>query len=221
MISLLAAGLAGVAALLFLRGAGPNRSGGRGVVGRVQVRLPSRRHADETADSVLEACDALAAELSAGRPPGEALDSAAMVWQPLGAVAQAHRLGADVALALRRVAAEHEGAGDLRLVAGAWEVAHFSGHGLARALTRTSRGIRARRRTKRVVESELSSARTTARLVCLLPGLVLLGGSGAAERPWLFLVSNPIGWGCLITGLALIAAGLAWIEAIARRAVAP
>lgn len=178
-----------------------------------------RRRAD--ADAVLGVCDALATELLAGRPPGEALASAGVQWTPLRPVVEAFHLGLDVPEALRRLAVERPGAADLRLLAAAWQVSHTSGHGLARAVGRTAAGIRHRRRTRRVVESELASARATARLVCVLPFAVLLAGSGAAGDPWRFLLATPVGLACLVAGLALIAAGLAWIETIAGRAAPP
>ncbi len=176
-------------------------------------RRRRQRAADTTA--VLEVCDLLAAELTVGRPPGVALEAAARQWLPLLVVVEAFTLGADVPSALRSLAAERPGAVDLALVAGAWQVAHHSGHGLATALARTSRGIRARRRTRRLVDSELASARATARLVALLPVVVLLMGSGAGSHPWVFLVTTPFGLGCLGAGLSLIGLGLWWIERLA------
>ena len=178
-----------------------------------------RLAADQAA--VLEVCDLLAAELAAGRPPGAALGAAAERWPPLVAAVEAARLGADVPDALRRLAEEHRGAADLRWVAGAWQVAQRSGHGLAAALERTADGLRARRRTRRLVDSELASARATARLVACLPLAVLLMGSGAGSDPWSFLLGTPVGWACLVCGLALIALGLWWIERLADRASAP
>lgn len=181
-----------------------------------------RRHetaADQAA--VLDVCDLLAAELAAGRPPGAALSAATERWPPLGAAVEAVRLGADVPEALRRLALERRGAADLRWVAGAWQVAQHSGHGLAAALERTAGGLRARRRTRRLVDSELASARATARLVACLPLAVLLMGSGAGSDPWSFLLATPVGWICLAGGLGLIGLGLWWIERLADRATAP
>ena len=170
---------------------------------------------------MLEVCDLLAAELAAGRPPGAALGAASERWPPLVAVVEAARLGADVPDALRRLAEDHRGAADLRWVAGAWQVAERSGHGLAVALERTADGLRARRRTRRLVDSELASARATARLVACLPLAVLLMGSGAGSDPWSFLVRTPVGWACLASGLTLVALGWWWIERLADRASAP
>ncbi len=171
--------------------------------------------------AVLEVCDLLAAELAAGRPPGAALASASERWPPLVAAVEAVRLGADVPDALRRLAAEHRGADDLRWVAGAWQVAQHSGHGLSAALERTARSLRARRRTRRLVDSALASARATARLVAFLPIAVLLMGSGAGSDPWTFLLATPVGATCLGAGLGLIGVGLWWIERLADRAAAP
>ena len=184
------------------------------------VRGRRQQRAADTA-AVLEVCDLLAAELTVGRPPGVALDAAGRQWSPLGPVVEAFHLGADVPAALRALAHERPGAADLRLVAAAWQVAHHSGHGLATALARTSRGIRARRRTRRLVDSELASARATARLVALLPIAVLLMGSGAGSDPWAFLLATPVGLACLASGAGLIALGLWWIERLADTAAAP
>jgi len=163
---------------------------------------------------VLEACELMSAELAAGQPPGLALGRAATSWPLLAPVAEASDLGGDVALALRRAAGE-PGAGDLRGVAGAWVVAHRSGAGLAEALDRVAGSIRADRALRRVVESELASARATARLVAGLPLVVLLLGNGGGASAWAFLLRTSVGLLCLAAGLALGLAGLWWIERIA------
>lgn len=175
--------------------------------------------ADQAA--VLEVCDVLAAELAAGRPPGAALAAASERWPPLVGAVEAVHLGADVPEALRRLGVEHRGAADLQWVAGAWQVAQHSGHGLSAALERTARSLRSRRRTRRLVDSELASARATARLVACLPLAVLLMGSGAGSDPWTFLLTTPVGWVCLVAGLGLVGLGLWWIEQLADRAAAP
>ena len=186
-----------------------------GAGGRLIVRRRRDRCARAvTAVGVLDACEVLAAELAAGRPPGHALAEAARRWSGLAPVVDAWQVGSDVPGALRRVAAA-PGAGDLLVVAAAWQVAHHSGNGLAHAVSRVASRIRAQRQTQRVVTSELASARATARLVAALPVLALGMGSGAGGDPWRFLLDTPVGWGCLVAGLGFGIAGLWWIEAIA------
>lgn len=177
-------------------------------------RRTRRRGAAAVAGRVLETCDLLAAELSAGQPPGRALDKAAEGWPDLRPVAEAHGLGGDVPGALRHLAAR-PGAGDLRLLAAAWVVAHRTGGGLADAVHRCADTIRHHRATSRLVEGELASARATARLVAALPVLALLMGSGSGGDPLGFLLGSSAGLACLVAGLGFGFGGLWWIETIA------
>lgn len=202
-------------------GVTPRAVGGPWALARLPSPWTRRAESVRTQAAVLEVCDLLAADLAAGRPPETALAAAAGRWPPLTTAVEAARLGADVPDALRRLAREQPGAADLLWVAGAWHVAQDSGQGLAAALERTGRGLRARRRTRRLVDSELASARATARLVACLPLAVLLMGSGAGSDPWSFLLGTPVGVACLFLGLALLGLGLWWIERLAERACAP
>lgn len=177
-------------------------------------RRTARAAATAVSGRVLETCRLVGAELAAGRPPGDVLALAAEEWPLLDPVAEAFVLGADVPLALRRVA-EVDGARDLRVLAAAWEVAHRSGQGLAMAVAGVAEELQAEHATRRVVESELASARATARLVAALPLVALTMGSGVGGNPWRFLLASPVGLACLAGGLTLVLAGVWWIESIA------
>lgn len=182
--------------------------------GGLVERAAARRQATQVAGRVREICEQIAADLDAGQPPGAALDRAAQEWSPIEPVAAAFGLGGDVPDGLRQVAAS-PGAEDLRLVAAAWQVGQRSGLGLAQALGRVAEGLAAAESTRRLVTSELASARATARLLAGLPVLALLMGTGVGGNPWAFLLTTTPGLLCLAGGLALAFVGLAWIERLA------
>ncbi|MCZ4497501.1 MAG: type secretion system protein [Marmoricola sp.] len=177
-------------------------------------RRRGRLLAERRSASVLATCDGLAADLQAGLPPVAALTAAAVDWPEFRTVADAAGLGADVPTALRTLAAR-PGAEPLRLVAGAWVVAHRSGAGLAASIGLAARTVREDRATARVVETELASALATARLLAVLPVGVLLIGRGAGGDPVGFLLGSTPGLLCLGCGLALEWSGLLWLERIA------
>jgi tight adherence protein B len=190
-------------------------AGAVGVAWLLWLRRRERRSAAVTGGRVLEACEQLASELASGQPPGAALARAADDWPELAPVAEAFRVGSDVPAALRTAAAR-PGAGDLRLLAAAWQVAHRTGQGLADAVDRVARQLVDSRATGRVVAGELASARATARLVALLPVAALAMGSGVGGDPVGFLLRTPAGWLCLAIGLVFGLSGLWWIERLAR-----
>ena len=159
-------------------------------------------------------CESVAADLAAGQPPHRVLARSVAEFPEFTAAAAAAELGADVPDALRRLA-RAPGAGELRLVAAAWQVAHRSGAGLADALEQVGRGVRARRRTARLVAAELAPAHATARMMAALPLVFVLAGSGLGGDPVAFLTGTTPGLACLSAGLALSYAGLEWLQRIA------
>jgi tight adherence protein B len=172
--------------------------------------------AEQRSERVLAACESLASDLRAGQPPVNALAAAAVDWPELAPVAAAAELGADVPAALRGLSAQ-PGAGQVRVVAAAWQVAHRSGAGLAAALELASSQLRDDRATARVVATEMAAAQSTARLLAVLPFGVLLLGGGLGGDPIGFLLDTPPGLVCLCVGLALEYLGLRWLARIADR----
>ncbi|MEV5000705.1 type II secretion system F family protein [Nocardioides sp. LML1-1-1.1] len=181
---------------------------------RMLRRTRAARRAAVHRTRVVELCDAVQAELAAGQSAEQALGRAADDWPFVGPAARAAATGGDVTAALRELAAV-PGAGSLRVVAAAWLVAHRTGHGLADALGRVADDLRAAEQTHRVVVGELASARATARLLAALPVVALALGAGAGASPWAFLLGSTAGLACLVAGLALGYAGLAWVDALA------
>lgn len=215
---LLAAGLPGLVLLLRPAAglAGPLAVTGLVVLGATVVlrRRARRAEAARTRTHALAFCDELAAGLAAGLPPVTALEAAVEAWPAVEEVTVAARLGGSVPAALRQLA-ERPGAGDLRHVAAAWQVAHRSGASLAQALGGVVAALREQQATRRLVASELASARATARLMAGLPVATLLLGSGTGGSPVGFLLTTSAGLLCLAGGLALAFLGLWWIEVIA------
>lgn len=190
-----------------------------GVLVAVAVqRLVARHRAGQAAEvraaRVQAYCEAVAAELTAGQPPQRVLQRSVLEFPEFRDVATAADLGADVPDALRRLA-RAPGAGDLRLVAAAWQVAHRSGAGLAGALEQVGHTVREHRRAARLVAAELAPAHATARMMAALPLVFVLAGSGLGGHPVAFLTGTTFGLGCLGGGLALSWAGLAWLQRIA------
>lgn len=184
---------------------------------RWQVRRArSAARSQRGSASVVAACDGLVADLAAGAAPAAALVQAAEVCAALAPVAETAGLGGDVVTALHE-ASQEPGCGDLRLVGAAWQVSDRAGVGLAFSLSQVAGTLRARGRCRRVVATELSSARATARLMAGLPLLTWLLGAGTGAAPWKFLLGTPAGLLCLVAGLGLSLAGVAWIDGLARR----
>jgi tight adherence protein B len=164
--------------------------------------------------NIIEALDVLAADLSAGRPPIAALEGAASVSPDLEVAHAAAKLGADVPAALTR-AANNPGAASLRALAAAWRVTEESGAAFAALTERLANSLRADEAIHRQTESSLAGARSTARILALLPAFGIALGYSLGAQPLTFLTATPPGWLCLTAGLALTALGLRWTARLA------
>jgi tight adherence protein B len=183
----------------------------------VRTRLAARKQIALRQTRLVGACDQLAAELSAGQPPPRALEHAAAAWPDLLPVAASARLGGDVPTAWRTVA-ELPGARPLRTVAAAWQVAERSGAGLAVVLERMSDALRAEDAVRREVDAALGPSRATARMLAVLPAFGLLLGIGMGGDPVGFLLTTPLGAGCLAIGSAFAVTGIWWVDRLAQAA---
>jgi tight adherence protein B len=184
---------------------------------RLLQRAASARAAATRRQSVIDLCEALVGELQAGQPLVRAVERAAVVWPESEGVAASAALGADVPEALRRLA-QLPGAAGLGRLAAAWDICAATGGGLAFAAEQVLHTARAEVASDRRVEAELASARATARLVAMLPVVVLVAADGIGARPWQFLLSTGVGVTCLGVGVVLGLSGLWWIERIAASA---
>jgi tight adherence protein B len=124
-------------------------------------------------------------------------------------------LGGDVTAAWVRQAVE-PGAGGLRELARAWQVANRSGASLGATLEQVAAGQSADQALRAVVSSELAAPRATGKLMAALPLLGLGMGYLLGGDPVGWLLSGPAGWACTVLGAALACVGVLWIEALAR-----
>jgi len=222
---LLLAGFGAVAALSMRSGvAAPSALSAVGLVALWQVEgARARRRRDRLAAAA--ACEeyvmVLAAELSAGQTPADALAASSFVGAPGAAsAARIAALGGDPVAALR-AGAGVDGAGTLRQVAAAWQLSLTTGAPLAAVLRRASRAVRDDVRTRREVEEQLAPVRATGRVLAGLPLMgVVLGAGFGVNVPGLLVTTE---WGqlCLLSAVALVWLGLFWIDRISERAGGP
>ncbi len=173
-----------------------------------------RTQATKKRIQIIEACDLLAADLTAGRPPQEALEGAAESCPDLRPAAAAARLGGDVPAVLH-LAAESPGAEALKPLAAAWQVSDHSGAALAAIITRLTASLRADDSLTRQRTTNLAAAKSTARLLTVLPLFPTLLGHALGANPTAFLTTTLPGSACLLTGTALSLTGLHWTNRLA------
>lgn len=189
------------------------------------AQLQARAAAVERAAAV-QGCAVLAAELSAGRTPAEALAAAAQVAvgpsrAALRAAAAAAGVGGDVASALASGASASAVGPVLRALAACWTVCAASGSGLAASVRRLEEGLRSDAARRRALEAELAGPRATAALLAVLPLVGLAMAAGLGADPLHVLLHTAAGVVCLALGLALDAVGVWWtgrLVALAGRA---
>ncbi len=181
----------------------------------VQRAQHSRRAAAATRRAeIIEALDVLAADLTAGRPPIDALEGAAASCSDFQVAYAAAKLGGDVPGALE-LAAESPGAGGLRALSAAWRVGEESGAAFAALTERLAESLRADEAIHRQTTASLAGARSTARILALLPVFGIALGYSLGAKPLTFLTATPVGWICLLAGLGLTTLGLHWTTRLA------
>lgn len=181
---------------------------------REQRTLPQRRRT-----SVIELCDAMAAELSAGRTPDEAFTAAAAVLDP--------QVSRELLRAPRSPPENLDelttrpGAEGLRLLAACWRIGAERGGTLATVLDGLAGALRDEEAQRQDVAVQLAGPRATARLLALLPLLGLGMAAALGAHPIPFLCSTLPGLACLITGTTLNLLGLHWTRRLAKFAESP
>jgi len=167
--------------------------------------------------SVTDACGALAAQVRVGRAPAEALITAAEDCPILTQAASAQRIGGDV-VAIWEAQSRRRGCGGLTDLARAWAVSTRTGAPMAATLELVADGMAREEAVRTVVAGELAGPRATGKIMAVLPLAGLALGYALGGDPVGFLLGGFVGWGCLIGGALLAAAGVLWVEALARHA---
>lgn len=128
-----------------------------------------------------------------------------------------------LARALAGPAAAEPGAGAvgaaLRRVSAAAELSARTGCSLGGVLGAVEDDLRARHRQLLGLRSSTAGARSSAALLAGLPVLGLAMGSGIGADPWRVLTTTAAGQVLLVVGVALEAAGVAWVARLMRAAV--
>lgn len=205
-----------LAATTSTAGVGPRERSGP--LRRARARMSAGRNGNDRESDIAEICLALSAELRSGLPMGAAVAAVAADWPDLlGDVAGQSAIGGDVAAALRR-AGRPDGASALNAVAAAWEVAERTGAPLSRVLLAVADSLRMAAAARREAHSQLATARSTARLMAILPFGTLVMLSGGEQAAIRFLVTTPVGLVCLGVAAVLAGLGLWWVGRVSRTA---
>jgi tight adherence protein B len=215
VVPALAAGAAGMVLLTSTVGALAAVCGG--AAGRALRHRSLAAAAERRSRATVEALGALAAELRAGRPLGEAT-ATAVDSCPDPATARA--LGPVLRLGEPPPgAAVDEPTRALVRVAAAVRLSARTGCSLAGVVTAVEDDLRARLRAGQELRSAVAGPRASATVLAGLPVLGLLMGSGVGADPWRVLTTTGTGMLLLVAGVALELAGMAWSARLVRRAV--
>ncbi len=208
---------------------GPGGAVAGAVVGAVAWRrwLARREQRDSAAavDGLVEALQSLVSELAAGAHPADAADRAAADADPaaaraMRAIAGTVRLNGDVDTALTRSALPPALSDAARQLARAWRLAARHGLPLADVLDAVRHDLDQRARFRRQVHARMAGPRASAAVLAALPLLGIALGEAMGARPLAVLSNTPSGQILLVTGTALICAGLAWSARLTGRGMA-
>jgi len=108
-----------------------------------------------------------------------------------------------------------------RDVAACFEVCEASGAPLAAVLQRLAARLEAEQDAAALRATALAGPRATVRLLSWLPFIGLLLGTAMGVDPFAVLLGDPLGWGCLLAGIALTGLGRWWSNRLILAAAGP
>ncbi|MFE3461300.1 type II secretion system F family protein [Nocardiopsis aegyptia] len=176
------------------------------------MRSVGAREGTARRQAVIALCRVLATELRAGQPPQEALRlSAGEAGPVLAEVTDAE--------SLRAVAERDPDLRALGYLAVCWEVAADTGARLADVVDTLAEGLTEQEEQRAEATARTAGPRTTAAVLSGLPLVGLLMSSGLGGSPLVFLFTTPLGWACLVLGVALDVLGAWWTLRMVRSAL--
>ncbi|MFI9410025.1 type II secretion system F family protein [Nocardia gamkensis] len=213
---------AGVVVVLLVFGPGPFLAAGlvSGTVGLRARRAARDRRRSAEQGHLLDALEAVIAELRVGAHPSAAAETAAREVRGESARAFAigaarSRLGGSAAEGLRRP--DSSITEELSRVAGAWQVAERHGLALAELLSAARTDLAGRLRFHGRTTAALAGARATAAVLACLPLLGIALGQMMGAAPLHVLFASSAGTVLLPLGAGLACAGLLWTDVITRK----
>ncbi len=216
------AAIAGAVIVLVSFGPGPFLAAGlvTGTVGLRARRAARDRRRSVEQGHLLDALEAVIAELRVGAHPSAAAETAAREVRGESARAFAvgaarSRLGGSAAEGLRRP--DSPIAEELSRVAGAWHVAERHGLALAELLSAARTDLTGRLRFHGRTTAALAGARATAAVLACLPFLGIALGQMMGAAPLHVLFASSAGTVLLPLGAGLACAGLLWTDVITRK----
>jgi tight adherence protein B len=184
---------------------------------RTWVRVKSRWHGrvdiGQESGRVAEAYTLLAAELRAGIEPAQAAAHVAQDHPQLAPWAATLAAGGDVRPTLERIA-QRPGWSRVVDLEAVWQVSAATGAPLADVISRVAADVRDDLDLVREIDRQVAPAKSTARLLAMLPILGLLLGSGMGKGPIATVTSSPIATVSIAVGLTLAGVGWWWITRI-------
>lgn len=160
----------------------------------------------------------IASQLRIGQMPAAALREAASDAAILAPVAAAAQIGGSVPDTFRSLS-RHRGHHGLVHLAAAWELSQRTGAPVADIVERVAEELREDEAMAAGVATEVAGARTTGRVMAVLPLAGLGLGFAAGGNPLTFIATTWIGEVLFVAGVGLAAVGVWWLEKLADSAM--
>ncbi|MFU8850955.1 type II secretion system F family protein [Micromonospora sp. SL1-18] len=187
---------------------------------RIYQSFRADRRTRQFAEQLPDALQLVTGSLRSGFSLGQSLDTVVReapnpIAEEFGRALAEHRLGADLADALLRVA-ERVRSEDLKWVVMAIRIQHEVGGNLAEVLETTVDTMRERSRLQRHVRALSAEGRLSAWVLIGLPivlGLFMFTLRGDYMRP---LITQPLGIALLLAGVFLMVVGIFWMVRVVK-----